>query len=464
MANHQNSAIEASDFERDAAWYFARAWRGVVVVIAAVAFVLLMFNVFAHTFREARDVYVLGRRMHFPSIPFAVKVSWDWIGPMLMLAALIVLNRAVGLMSIRSVKGAGRKRAVFDAFVYSGEALSLLALKFSGGVESPMYLYFLGHLVALSSVVQRRTLAKHILFLAAAFTFMAVGEYTGFIPHTNYLDPPVNLYRSPAYVYIITLGVIAYMTYMGLSFSNVYRKLDERQQALKRAEQSSREADLYLDLMAHDLMNYNQTMMGHLGLLERVATPEEKLSKRLGVIKRQIHNSNRLISLVKAFSEIRDLDRAALTPVDLNRCMEDAVSSLRNTYGPDVAVISFEPEGDKLCMASPLLESVFMNVIQNAVKHAGMPVVKIEVDIDGELPDAWEVTIRDNGPGIPDEMKEKIFERFTQLGNKQGSGLGLTLARSVLDKYGGRIMARDAVPGDPGKGSAFVIHIPKDGV
>jgi len=69
--------------------------------------------------------------------------------------------------------------------------------------------------------------------------------------------------------------------------------------------------------------------------------------------------------------------------------------------------------------------------------------------------------VEDNGPGIPDILKARIFNRFERGDTKaHGKGLGLYIVRSLIEDYHGRVWVEDRVPGDHAKGARFVIMIP----
>jgi signal transduction histidine kinase len=97
---------------------------------------------------------------------------------------------------------------------------------------------------------------------------------------------------------------------------------------------------------------------------------------------------------------------------------------------------------------------VFINLIGNSAKFSGSgAVIDIAVQDAGEL---VEVGVTDNGPGIPDDLKPVIFDRFRKgKTSKSGKGLGLFIVRSLIESYGGRIWAADAVPGKAEEGTAI---------
>jgi signal transduction histidine kinase len=106
------------------------------------------------------------------------------------------------------------------------------------------------------------------------------------------------------------------------------------------------------------------------------------------------------------------------------------------------------------------LQRVMINLVENALKFTpsgGEVVVKTEMANSGII-----VHVEDSGPGIPDEYREKIFERFVQvpdqLGRQRGIGLGLTFCRLTIEAHGGKIW----VDSRPGGGSVFSFFLPLD--
>jgi signal transduction histidine kinase len=103
------------------------------------------------------------------------------------------------------------------------------------------------------------------------------------------------------------------------------------------------------------------------------------------------------------------------------------------------------------------LEQVVTNLLSNAVKYGRGTRIEVAVEDHG---DAAAVSVRDHGIGIPKEMRERIFDRFTRaVKNREfkGLGLGLYIVKHIVDAHGGQI----AVQSDPGQGSCFVVTLPK---
>jgi signal transduction histidine kinase len=73
----------------------------------------------------------------------------------------------------------------------------------------------------------------------------------------------------------------------------------------------------------------------------------------------------------------------------------------------------------------------------------------------------YEVSVADDGPGIPDEIKAQLFRRFKSEGGKaSGHGLGLYLAKSIVEDFGGMVRVEDRVRGDYTRGAKFVVLLP----
>ena len=232
-----------------------------------------------------------------------------------------------------------------------------------------------------------------------------------------------------------------------------------------RAEEELKQAkelvELYIDLMGHDINNMNQVGMGYLEIaLDTMKLDEENTSflvKPLEAMK----NSSKLIDNVKKLRRA-NADDLGLSQVDLGKVITDVVGEHSQAPGREVS-IDYEISNNAYVYANQLLKDVFLNLVNNAIKHSKGP-IKISIrqePFEKNGKKYHRITVEDDGPGISDELKPIIFDRLQRGRNKVGgSGIGLYLVKTLVDNYNGTITVEDRIPGQRQKGSRFVVMLP----
>ncbi len=212
----------------------------------------------------------------------------------------------------------------------------------------------------------------------------------------------------------------------------------------KQLEAANREANLYLDILTHDIRNANCVATLYTDLLMQTLEGEPKMYVRK--MKGSIDKSTEILANVAMIRKIH-LEHAPLKPIDLHGVI---VSERKNFPEAEIR----HGAVSRMVWADDLLAEVFHNLIGNAVKFGG-PDVVIAISVE-TLDGSVVVTVADTGPGIPDELKETIFRRFERgLTRARGEGLGLYICRTLLERYGGRIWVEDRVAGTTEAGAAF---------
>lgn len=208
-------------------------------------------------------------------------------------------------------------------------------------------------------------------------------------------------------------------------------------------EVTNREANLYLDILTHDIRNTENVSSLYAELLADTLDGEAT-----GYIEKLQRSIQKSIEILKTVSTIRRIHRASpeLKPMDLDRAIRGTIEEF------PTSIIRY----DGACYqvrADDLLSVIFNNLIGNAVKHGG-PGVEIAVRVEEQNGDVL-ITVEDTGPGVPDGDKEAIFHRYEQKKRGVGEGLGLYLVQILVERYGGKIWADDRVPGRSEDGAAF---------
>jgi signal transduction histidine kinase len=232
----------------------------------------------------------------------------------------------------------------------------------------------------------------------------------------------------------------------------------ERKRIEKELMEEKGRAELYLDLLTHDVNNYITAALGYLQLAEIRLQLEEKDKKLINVPIRELRNSSELIANVRNIQRL-EAERFKAELVDLPQMLDQIRGEYEHPPGRDVK-ITLENGGGCALKVSSLLKDAFGNIVSNAIKHSTGPLV-IGVSLVMVLQEGNEhcrVSIEDNGPGIPDDMKEKVFDRSMRGGTKvSGHGLGLYLVKRLVEDQGGKVWVEDRIPGDCSKGARFVI-------
>lgn len=219
--------------------------------------------------------------------------------------------------------------------------------------------------------------------------------------------------------------------------------------------------DRVLGVVAHDLRNPLNTISLSAELLRERGIAEDRASEqdRLGVIERSVAQANRLIQ------DLLDVARTETGEIPLERSPLDTHALVRETVAlhqpiADQRSIRLEtemPESlDRIDADHDRILRVFANLIGNALKFSPEGG---QIDISAEQRDRdIRFSIRDRGPGVPEEHRDKLFAAFWRgrEGGGGGAGLGLTIARAIVEAHGGTI----GVDTRTGEGSTFWFTVP----
>lgn len=235
-------------------------------------------------------------------------------------------------------------------------------------------------------------------------------------------------------------------------------KVEEEQ---KKLEEARMDADLYIDLMSHDIGNLNQVTMGYIELAIDAIPENNDCKKLLEVPLTTLDCSARMIQNLKKARTART-GEMKLAPVDLGKAIEASINESLHVPGRRI-VINYAPVSGMMVLANEYLKDIFSNLIDNAIRYSGDPVIiGIEVmKISGDGMASYRISIDDNGPGIPNAQKEGIFNRARACNVKvSGRGVGLYLVKALVEAYKGRVRVEDRISGDHTKGSKFVVMLP----
>ncbi len=219
--------------------------------------------------------------------------------------------------------------------------------------------------------------------------------------------------------------------------------------------------------VAHELKNPLTSLKSAIEMIER--TPEPLAREHLGlVVRNDIKRIDRLISEISDASRLdAELSRATTEPVDIAKVLETLASIYNSMELPQNVTVHFHRDDGRSAVVQGIderLGQVFRNLIDNAVSFSPEGgTVRVAVSIAGPIVRA---IIEDEGPGIPTNDLERVFDRFftsrpADHGFGKNSGLGLAIVRQIVVSHGGRVWAdnlRNAA--DKKCGARFIIELP----
>lgn len=216
----------------------------------------------------------------------------------------------------------------------------------------------------------------------------------------------------------------------------------------------------FYSMVSHDIRSPLTSVRASLDLVMQGATGElsDKTASTLATARK---SCERLLKIVNSLLEIDKLDSGVvelqMQKLDMPSLIEDAVTALKNVgLDRNIEILLDESKGTVLADAD-LLQRVIENLIGNAVKYSpDRGTVRVSAQINNQ---SVEVSVTDEGPGVPEHMRESIFERFKQVSTrdrKRGFGLGLAICKAIIVQHAGKIGVEN---GDSG-GSRFWFSLP----
>ncbi len=241
----------------------------------------------------------------------------------------------------------------------------------------------------------------------------------------------------------------------------VERRTMELQQTAAELERSNRDLEQFASAVSHDLKEPLRAVAGYAALLQKRygGSFDEKAEAYLAGTVDGAGRMQRLIDDLLSYSRVGSRG-GELKPTDAAAALTAAVANLRVVVEESGVVVTHDRLPTVRSDASQLVQ-LFQNLIANAVKFRGAGTPRIHV---GATHDAgeWRFGVRDNGIGIEQRFRERIFEIFQRLHPRSaypGTGIGLAICKRIVERHGGRIW----VESEPGQGATFFFTIPDFG-
>jgi two-component system, chemotaxis family, sensor kinase Cph1 len=324
--------------------------------------------------------------------------------------------------------------------------------------------YFLIPVIIVNYFIKKKDTIKFrpIYLLFAAFILLC--GMTHFLDATMFWIP---MYRLNALIRFIT-AIISMLTAFFLvktlpaafrqkTSVELEREISRREEAELSLARANRDLEAFAYIASHDLQApLRKIMMYSSMLFDRNEMQFDDKSKELS--SKVLSSAKRLTTLTEAVLQLSVLKGDVLVqPVSLRAAVDLALSDLEIAIREKGAIIKVADDLPTVKGNVGYLSQLFLNLISNALKFCtDIPVITITTSQNNTH---FLIIVRDNGIGMPEAGRAKIFNAFSRLhpgDGYQGSGIGLAICKRIVEIHQGRI----SVESSPGKGSTFTIELP----
>ncbi len=288
--------------------------------------------------------------------------------------------------------------------------------------------------------------------------------YFEIIPHTGWVTV-----KQQALVFLVAVSIAVLAT--AICYLMLHRKQREKlyTEEIRKSAEKARKANeaktRFLFNMSHDIRTPMNAIVGFSGLLEKSLHDEKK---SLGYIKKIRVSSDILLTLINQVLEMARIESGKITlnPESVN--IREMVEAMNTVFESSLTKKSLEYQcslnvvHDQILCDKTKMEEIILNVVSNSIKytnpHGKITVSIDELDSEDEKNADYKVVVEDNGIGMSQDYLPHIFEEFSREHTSTetrvaGTGLGLPIVKSLVDRMGGTI----EVESEEGKGTRFIM-------
>ena len=239
------------------------------------------------------------------------------------------------------------------------------------------------------------------------------------------------------------------------------RQKRELQQSYNKLRELETQRDGLVHMIVHDLRSPLAVVLGNLEMAQADTLPENAAFS----VSAALSSTEMVIEMVSAILDISKMEAGQMTldysVVDMSNLVRETMRMVAPLQSHRSLTLTPPGEQEALSCDANLIRRILQNLIVNAIKFTDKQKGVITISMEKASANTVRVSVADNGPGVPPEYCEKVFDKFYQVSaRKQGqgrsTGLGLTFCKLAVEAHGGRI----GLESDEGKGSTFWFELP----
>jgi signal transduction histidine kinase len=233
-------------------------------------------------------------------------------------------------------------------------------------------------------------------------------------------------------------------------------EIAERARLAAELTEADRLKDIFTDVLRHDILNPVHAIMLLTTLLLEMESDTKKADLLHKVRRSTMNLTEMTVNAAKlaTMTACQSLECFASDPVQV---MRSVLPDLEHRFVEKNITLADHAGSGFPARFNPMMKDVFANLISNAIKYSPDG-TRVDVDVE-DRGVSWVLSVKDQGNGVADEHKQRIFNRFERLEKEgvKGSGLGLTITKEIVRLHGGAVWVED----NPAGGSIFLVELPK---
>ena len=346
----------------------------------------------------------------------------------------LIVNVIIGVMLIRMEEFTTRvlREVVFSICLFDALLLAMMT-ELTGGFESFLFWMFLG-LQIRNAISMPIATTQIVANLSVSVIYLCAGAFDIVVARSE--EELENITGEPVVLRALLLMLMTACGYGLQVLIDKQRRMEDEEDEFDRRQSQLQASGRLAAEIAHQVKNPLGIINNAAFALGQVMGENETAKRQVGLIREEVNRADQIITKLMGYAQLVE---GRLARLNVNEALDAAIlkvfpkgskfgTRIRREYGIALPPLLAQPEH---------ISEVFVNVIQNAREAlCNNGEIQIKTSYEGDY--RFRVVIEDNGPGIPADLLESVFEPYHTT-KKRGTGLGLAIVRHNTELYGGSV-------------------------